>query len=443
MEPSRPDLLLGSLFEQQEDLFPPEGFSGSEPGTFSLPDSHGFPAEKLYEEWPVSGQAGMREREDPDDFLQMMIDPNEVYSTEAIAIESPESDSGFSDDPQPDTPVQCEPSTPLPQAAAVYELVYDVSSLEERNSQREMNRVISIQLEDWHSPVLIPDGCIVNELPTLHTSALCKPAALPIRVATPDLLSVDALYPELHLTDEEKRLLSQEGVALPSNLPLTKAEERILKRVRRKIRNKQSAQDSRRRKKEYIDGLESRVAACSAQNQELHKKVVELEKHNISLITQLRKLQTLIKQTSNKAAQTGTCVMILLFSLALLIFPSYSPLRSRASPNDVTSYRPTGVISRNILNKVGFSEVPEAPGVDSVLPEPQPEQKIQDPRFLPKSNLGQEETGPEIKGLFRERQAWEEKVPPESTAGVPSKKAEVPENADSKELSKTARGDEM
>ncbi|XP_069585054.1 cyclic AMP-responsive element-binding protein 3-like protein 4 isoform X1 [Ranitomeya imitator] len=359
MDSSRPDLLLGCMFEPQDNLFPSEGFPGTDAVTFPLPEPQGFSGDKMYEEWPVSGRVGLSDREDPDEFLQMMINPNEVYSTEATPSESPESDSGFSDDPRPDTPSTCEGGTTLPQPAPVYELVYNIGATGEQKAGGDMSSVISIQLaEDWHTPVLIPDSCLVSEL-----AGLRKPVMFPGRGATPDLLSVESLYPELHLTDEEKRLLSQEGIALPNNLPLTKAEERILKKVRRKIRNKQSAQDSRRRKKEYIDGLESRVAACSVQNQDLHKKVLELEKHNISLITQLRKLQTLIKQTANKAAQTGTCVVILFFSLGLLIYPNYHPLRSGDPPKDGVTYRPTGVISRNILNKDGFVE-----STDTALP---------------------------------------------------------------------------
>ncbi|KAE8588903.1 hypothetical protein XENTR_v10022805 [Xenopus tropicalis] len=366
----------------------------------------------------------------------MMINPNEVYSTGPAAAESPESDSGFSDDPRPDTPPQSETSPPLPQPTPVYELVYDIGSLEERKSQSDMSSVISIQLaEDWNSaPLLIPESCIVNDLPPV-----CKSTPLPIRLTPADLIAVDALYPELHLTEEEKRLLSQEGVALPNNLPLTKAEERILKKVRRKIRNKQSAQDSRRRKKEYIDGLESRVAACSSQNQELHKKVVELEKHNISLITQLRKLQTLIKQTSNKAAQTSTCVLILLFSLALLVFPSYSPFRSRPSASQEDSYRPTGVISRNILNKGGFSEVADPQASDTLHRAQQREEGDPGRHVVPPANPNPEETEP-VSNRARTTPEPDEQVLAEPEAAILGQKGEPP---GSDNLSKTARADEM
>ncbi|XP_072643891.1 cyclic AMP-responsive element-binding protein 3-like protein 3 isoform X2 [Canis lupus baileyi] len=113
---------------------------------------------------------------------------------------------------------------------------------------------------------------------------------------------------ELVLTEDEKKLLAKEGITLPTQLPLTKYEERVLKKIRRKIRNKQSAQESRKKKKEYIDGLETRMSACTAQNQELQRKVLHLEKQNLSLLEQLKKLQAIVVQSTSKSAQTGTCL---------------------------------------------------------------------------------------------------------------------------------------
>ncbi|XP_010836685.1 PREDICTED: cyclic AMP-responsive element-binding protein 3-like protein 4 isoform X2 [Bison bison bison] len=382
MDFKTPDL-LDMCLEPPEDVFSTGSFL--ELGLQGLPSE--VPVTRLQEqglqawECSVGHGCGLQESE-PEDFLKLFIDPNQVYCSEA----SPGSDSGISEDPgHPDSPSAPKP----PSSPALYEVVYEAGTLERMQGEAgPAVGLISIQLDQWSTPFTVPDACVVSELPP---DAHILPTAATVNSAPPAaLLPCQTLF----LTEEEKRLLGQEGVSLPSHLPLTKAEERVLKKVRRKIRNKQSAQDSRRRKKEYIDGLESRyvwihisllqawapvltkagevrdahdyrassylsalprVAACAAQNQELQRKVQELEKHNISLVTQLRQLQMLIVQTSNKAAQTSTCVLILLFSLALIILPSFSPFQGlpEAGPED---YQPHGVISRNILTHRDMTE---------------------------------------------------------------------------------------
>ena len=84
----------------------------------------------------------------------------------------------------------------------------------------------------------------------------------------------------LLLSEEEKRTLISEGYPIPTKLPLTKQEEKNLKKIRRKIKNKISAQESRRKKKEYMETLEKRVEAYNQENGDLKKKIEQLENNN-------------------------------------------------------------------------------------------------------------------------------------------------------------------
>lgn len=198
----------------------------------------------------------------------------------------------------------------------------------------------TVDNSDSYSDSVFPSS--LSSSPTSHSKNL-----LPMTQKDVTYISdKEPLHPMLVLTEEEQRLLSDMSVTLPTDMPLTKEEERYLKTVRRKIRNKASAQESRRKKKDYVDGLEHRVSLCTKQNRELQKKVHQLENTNETLLGQLKKLQNLVAKTTGKTAQAGTCVMVLLMSFALFVAPRYNLFNG----DSVGSLSPSKGSSRNLLH---------------------------------------------------------------------------------------------
>jgi cyclic AMP-responsive element-binding protein 3 len=66
-----------------------------------------------------------------------------------------------------------------------------------------------------------------------------------------------------------------------------------------------SAQESRRKKKEYMDALERKVEVLTGENTDYKKKIESLEESNASLLSQLQKLQALVARSST-VSSTGT-----------------------------------------------------------------------------------------------------------------------------------------
>ncbi|KAM3619014.1 uncharacterized protein V6R79_001720 [Siganus canaliculatus] len=292
--------------------------------------------------WPIQDPNMLQPPEQADDdFLNALLTGNDSVSGSPLWSPSP-SDSGISEDPpsdQMDSPLR--PESP-PEDGHYFA------------TRPQTKAALEANTSDGWEPTF-PLGRRITPYPSddVHRS---QSSGFPLTVkdlllsGTPEHASHPSQQSvqELILNEDEKKLLAKEGVTLPSQLPLTKYEERILKKIRRKIRNKQSAQESRKKKKEYIDGLESRMSACNAHNQELQRKVSQLEKCNMSLMEQLRRLQAMVMNTSNKPAQAGTCLLVFLLSFSLILFPNLKPFSdTKVSQGD---FSPVRIQSRSLQN---------------------------------------------------------------------------------------------
>jgi len=84
---------------------------------------------------------------------------------------------------------------------------------------------------------------------------------------------------------------------LEGNKKLSDEEKRELKRQRRLIKNRESAQASRQRKKSHVDDLEKKVMNLTKENSDLFHKVTNLTKENEQLKTEVTYLQNMISKS--------------------------------------------------------------------------------------------------------------------------------------------------
>lgn len=80
---------------------------------------------------------------------------------------------------------------------------------------------------------------------------------------------------------------------------LSSGEEKETKRIRRLIKNREYAQSSRNKKKEYVDVIEQEVDELKKETQDLNEKVSCLEEENNSLRAQLAQIGNLLKGMDN------------------------------------------------------------------------------------------------------------------------------------------------
>ncbi|XP_055982931.1 cyclic AMP-dependent transcription factor ATF-6 beta [Sorex fumeus] len=136
---------------------------------------------------------------------------------------------------------------------------------------------------------------------------------------------------------------------------------KLLKRQQRMIKNRESACQSRRKKKEYLQGLEARLQVVLADNQQLRRENAALR----------RRLEVLLAENSELKLGSGNRKVVCIMVFLLFIAFNFGPVSISELPSSHISPRMSGEAPRPRRHLLEFSAQEPLGGVEPLQGSPQ------------------------------------------------------------------------
>ncbi|XP_055119683.2 cyclic AMP-dependent transcription factor ATF-6 beta isoform X3 [Symphalangus syndactylus] len=141
---------------------------------------------------------------------------------------------------------------------------------------------------------------------------------------------------------------------MPGNSCPPEVDAKLLKRQQRMIKNRESACQSRRKKKEYLQGLEARLQAVLADNQQLRRENAALR----------RRLEALLAENSELKLGSGNRKVVCIMVFLLFIAFNFGPVSISEPPSAPISPRMNKGEPQPRRHLLGFSEREPVHGVE-------------------------------------------------------------------------------
>ncbi|XP_063489284.1 cyclic AMP-dependent transcription factor ATF-6 beta isoform X4 [Symphalangus syndactylus] len=184
---------------------------------------------------------------------------------------------------------------------------------------------------------------------------------------------------------------------MPGNSCPPEVDAKLLKRQQRMIKNRESACQSRRKKKEYLQGLEARLQAVLADNQQLRRENAALR----------RRLEALLAENSELKLGSGNRKVVCIMVFLLFIAFNFGPVSISEPPSAPISPRMNKGEPQPRRHLLGFSEREPVHGVEPLQGSSQgPKEPQPSPTDQPSFRLADE-----LSGWVQRHQRGRRKIP--------------------------------